>query len=180
MDPDTRPQTHEVGIPSSGDLRMNRLEDDLLATLAGAAVVDACGGGKKIACTVGVDESNGRRWARGEPANPVNRVRQMIEKATDPWAIVAFLVAIACRAMLRKEGPMMEWRWRSLYLDACKAEQPHDGAEDCVTQLLLVGQASVADQFHADTKVTAALLRRLALGFVGQQNGWSVVGVRAH
>lgn len=156
---------------------VSELENDLLATLAGAAVVEACGGGKKIASAGGVDESNGRRWARGERSNPVYRVRAMLEKAADPWAIIAYLVGCVCRVMLSKE-PMPEWRWRALYVEACNAEQPHDGAEDVVTVGLLTGTHSVADQAAADQRVIAATLRRLALGFMGMQRGYTLNGPR--
>lgn len=156
------------------------LENDLMATLAGAAVVDACGGGKKIATAGGVDESNGRRWARGEAANPVNRVRQMIERATDPWAIASFLLAVAIRVELVRRGPLVEWKWRAEYIAALEAEAACDGTEDQTTQRMLLGTATLADQVTVDGKVTAAMLRRLALGHIGQTRGWSVAGVRAH
>lgn len=157
----------------------DRLEDDLLASIAGAAVLESCGCPKRVASAGGVDESNGRRWARGEPQNPVNRVRRIIESAKDPWNLVAFFVAIAIRAELRR-APMPEWRWRAMYLDALEAEATHDGAEDHVTQRMLMGRASLADQVAIDGKVAASTLKRLALGIVGQQKGWSVNGPRAH
>lgn len=158
----------------------DHLEDDLLATLAGTSVVVACGGPKKVATAAGVDESNGRRWARGERANPVYRVRQMIEKATDPWTIVAYLVAIAVRAELKRSGGLVEWRWRAAYLDAIEAEASSDGHEDATTQRMLMGRAPIADQVAVDSRCASAILRRLALGIIGQQKNWSVAGVRAH
>ena len=157
---------------------MTEIERDLLATLAGAAVVDACGGGKRIASAAGVDESNGWRWARGERSNPVYRVRAMLEKAADPFAIVAYLAACACRALLAK--PLPEWRWRTLYVEACHVEQPHDGHEDVVTVGLLTGKSSLADQLEADQRVISATMRRLALGFVGMQRGYTLAGPRGN
>lgn len=154
-----------------------RVEDDLMASIAGATVLAACGGPKRVASAAGVDESNGRRYGRGEPANPVNRVRQMIEKARDPWSICAYLVAVAIRAELSK-APMTEWRWRSLYVQALESEAIHDGPEDQTTQRLLMGTAGLSDMVNADTALIAPTMRRLALSIIGMQNGWSVNGAR--
>jgi hypothetical protein len=156
------------------------LEDDLMATLAGVEITAACGGGKKVAIAGGVDDRNGRRWASGERSNPLYRIRGVIEKAADPWRVVSWVAALAARAVLVKEGPLPEWRWRQLYVEAFHVEQPADGQEDVTSQLVLVGQASVADQYQADARCVSALLRRLALGLIGQQRGYTLAGPRPH
>jgi hypothetical protein len=156
----------------------NELTRDMMASLAGVAVVDACGGPKKIASAASVDPSNGRRWARGERSNPIYRAMSLLERAADPWPLVALFAATAARALLRKEGPMPEWKWRQLYVEACHAEGPPDGHEDTTTTALLTGKATVACQFDADRKVIAATMRRLALGYIGMVNKWTLNGPR--
>lgn len=157
----------------------DELTKDMLASLAGVAVSEACGGPKKIASAASVDPSNGRRWARGERSNPVYRVLGILERAADPFPLVALFAAQAARALLRAEGPLPEWRWRALYVEACRSEAQPDGAEDEATVRLLTGAGTVADQFEADRKVMAATMRRLALGYIGMTEGYSLNGPRS-
>jgi hypothetical protein len=157
----------------------SRVEEDIICTLAGVELTDACGGGKKVAYAGGVDQRTARRWVAGDPANPINRLRAILDRADDPWRVVSWCAAWATRVALRKEGPLTEERWRELYRECCMVEQPHDGDEDTTNVALLTGNASIADQFHADAKVVSVTLRRLALGFVGISKGWSL-NERAH
>lgn len=159
----------------------DELTNDWLASLAGIAVSEACGGTpKKIASVAGIHPSSASRWASGSRSNPSYRVLRTIEDAPDPWPLVALFAAKAAAQVLAKEGPLPEWRWRKLYVEACNAEAQPDGHEDVVTVGLLTGRATVADQFHADQKIMAATMRRLALGFVGLQNGWTLNGPRGN
>jgi hypothetical protein len=41
---------------------------------------------------------------------------------------------------------------------------------------LLTGRASIEDQFHADQKVIATTMRRMALGFIGMTEGYTLAG----
>lgn len=156
----------------------NELERDMIASLAGVVCVEACGGPQKIASAASVHPSNGRRWAKGERSNPVYRTLSFLERAADPWPLVALFAATAARVLLKAEGPLPEWKWRALYVEACRTEQPADGAEDEATVAMLTGKATVADQFAADRKVIAATMRRLALGYIGMTEGWSLSGPR--
>ena len=156
----------------------SELTRDLMASLAGVAVSEACGGSKKIASAASIDPSNARRWARGERSNPIYRTLSLLERAAEPWSLVALFAATAARAILRKEGTLPEWKWRQLYVDACNSEQPADGEEDITTVAMLTGKASVAHQFQADRKVIAATMRRLALGYIGMTEGWTLNGPR--
>lgn len=157
----------------------DRLMDDLLASLAGETITDAFAGTKKAAHAGGVQSRQARRWATGENS-PLTRVRELVEKADNPWAIVCYLNSVAVLVELQRSGPLTEWRWRSEYVKACEAEQPHDGNEDCVTQKVMVGHASVADQMNADMDLLAPLTRRLALSIIGSRRSWSLSGPRAH
>jgi hypothetical protein len=80
----------------------NELTKDMLASLAGIAVSEACGGPKKIASAAQMDPSNGRRWARGERSNPIYRTLALIDRAADPWPLVALMAAKAARTLLKK------------------------------------------------------------------------------
>lgn len=158
---------------------MDELEKDVMASLAGLELVDAIGGPKRIASAASVSPRNGRRWAAGERSNPVYRCLELIGNAEEPFALVALLAARAARTMLDREQ-MPEWRWRSLYLEACRAEQGPDGAEDEVTVSLLTNKASIADQFAVDRKALAALMRRVVLGFYGIQMRYELHPPKAH
>lgn len=157
----------------------SRVEEDILGTLAGIELTGACGGGKKVAYAGGVDERTGRRWVAGDPANPINRLRGILDRAEDPWRVVSWAAAWATRVMLRREAPLTEAKWRELYRESCLAEQPHDSHEDVVNVQILTGAASIREQFHADCKTVAATLRRIALGFVGISKGYTL-NERAH
>ncbi len=172
------PADDRIRATTFGGVMSDPMEDDLMATIAGASVLQACGGPKKVASAAGVDESNGRRYARGDKANPVYRTRVMIEAAQDPYSIVAYLIACAIRAELKRTGPMPEWRWRALYVEALEAEQKHDASEDVTSQKMLMGKASLADMIATDTAVVAPVMRRLALSIIGQQRGFSLNGPR--
>ena len=147
---------------------------DMIASLAGMAVSEACGGPKKIAAAASIHPSNASRWASGERSNPVYRCMSVLERAADPWPLVALFAATAARALLRKEGPLPEWKWRQLYREACRNEQGPDGHEDTTTVAMLTGKATVACQFDADRKVMAATMKRLALGHIGMLEGWTL------
>lgn len=153
---------------------------DMLASLAGVAVVEACGGPKRIASIAGIHPSNGSRWAAGDRANPVFRVLGMLDRAAHPFELVALFIAKAARRMIEDDALAVEWRWRAAYNEALRAEQAHDGREDEVTVALLTGHASVADQFAVDQKIIAALVRRVALGFIGMQYGFELNPPKAH
>lgn len=153
------------------------LGEDVAATLAGVALSQACGGTGAIASAAGVEASNARRYANGEKANPAYRVRQILERAKDPFAVCAYFLACAVKGMLVKD-PMPEWRWRSLYMEAMRAEQHPDGHEDVVSTELLTGKSTLRAQYEADSRHVTALLRRMALGFIGQQMGYSLNGPR--
>lgn len=153
--------------------------DDLLASLAGHSITDAFGGVKKAAMAAGVKPRSAQRWASGEN-NPLTRVRELVEKAENPWAIVAYLNSVAVLSELQREAPLTEWKWRALYIAACEAEQKPDGDEDCVTQKVMVGRANIADQMNADMDLLAPLARRLALAIIGARRGWSLNGPRAN
>lgn len=156
----------------------SELTRDLMASLAGVAVSEACGGSKKIASAASIDPSNARRWARGERSNPTYRVISILEKAADPWPLVALFAATAARSLLRKDGPMPEWKWRQLYIEACQAECTPDGHEDTTMVAMLTGRATLADQCEADRKAVAATMRRLALGYIGMTEGYTLNGPR--
>ena len=153
-------------------------EKDMMSSLAGIVVSESCGGAKRIASIAGIHPSNARRWAAGERANPIYRVMSILDRAADPWPLVALFAAQAARALLKAEGPLPEWKWRQLYVEACRTEQAPDGAEDEATVKLLTGKASIADQFEADRKAIAATMRRLALGYIGMTEGWTLNGPR--
>lgn len=157
-------------------------EKDMIATLAGLALSEACGGtNKKIASAASVHPSNASRWANGERTNPIYRVLSLLEQpSTDPWPLVALFAAKAARKLLRDEGALPEWRWRQLYIEALRAEGGPDGNEDVVTVALLTGTASLKDQFAADQKVLAVTMRRVALAFIGITEGWELNQPKAH
>lgn len=156
-----------------------RLEQDLLASLAGSHLNVACGGTKEISRLGEVVEANGRRWASGEPQNPVNRVRRIMEKSKQPFHLCGYYLACAVRGLLLSD-PMPEWRWRSLYLQAMRDEAHPDGAEDTASVELLTGKGSLRSQYDADAAAVSALLRRMALGMIGILRGWSLQGPRVN
>lgn len=156
----------------------DRLLDDLLASVAGKQMEKAFRGTKRAAYATGRTGRSAQRWVAGEH-NPLTRVRELVEKADDPWTILVYLNSVAVLAELQREAPLTEWKWRSMMIAACEEEQPHDGHEDTITQKLMVGHASVADQMNADMDLMAPLARRLALSIIGARMGWSLAGPRA-
>lgn len=158
----------------------NELTRDMLASLAGIAISESCGGSKAIASVASVDSSTARRWASGSRGNPAYRVMEQLERAKDPWPMVALFAAAASRAAMKASGPWPEWRWRAEYIAACRAEARPDGAEDEATVALLTGNGTVEQQCAADRKVIAATMKRLVLGYIGMQLGYSLNGPRAH
>jgi hypothetical protein len=161
------------------DSAPTRVDEAFLATMAGIELTAACGGGAKVGLAGGVDERTGRRWISGDPANPLTKLGQIILRAVDPWRIVSWAASMATLAMVRKLGPLTEEKWRAAYLEACRTESHPDGHEDVVTTELLTGRASLEQQRRADSAHVTALLRRIALGWIGQQNKYSLVE-RAH
>lgn len=187
MDHDTKVKRNYRRVPREMQEKRaegfaSRLEQDLLASLAGSHLNIACGGTKEISRLGEVVEANGRRWASGEPQNPVNRVRRIMERAKEPFHLCGFYLACAVRGVLLA-APMPEWRWRSLYLQAMRAEAQPDGHEDVVSAELLTGGSSLKAQYEADAAAVSALLRRMALGMVGMCKGYKLAGPtieRAH
>lgn len=153
------------------------VDAEFFATVAGSELTAAIGGGKAVALACGVDQRTGRRWIAGDPANPLNKLVGAILEASNPWRIVSLAAALATLTVIRK--PLNEQSWRTAYLEACRVEQPIDGQEDVVTTELLTGRATLEQQRRADSAQVTALLRRIALGWIGQTCGYSLTE-RAH
>lgn len=151
------------------DERMN----DLLAEMAGRALIQACGGTGKIARAAGVEERSARRLRNGHRSNALYRSGEITTRADDPYAPGGYLIVKATLTVLRRSGPLTEARWRRLYRDACRVEQDADGREDVATQAVHLGAGTLEDAWAADCAVLSPLLRRMALTLVGMRMGWT-------
>ena len=155
------------------------LEADLEASIAAIALNQACGGSADVAWTAGVDDSTARRWLAGGQSNPANRTARMIDRAKKPFAMCGFFLARAHRALIVNEV-LPEWKWRSMVLEAIRAEARPDGEADVVEAELLTGKSSLLALFEATAKHVAAMLYLMALLQVGMIRKYTLNGPRAH
>lgn len=163
----------------SESVRVDRIAEDMEGMIAALEIQHSLGNPKEIASAAEVDQSTAWRWVNGEPQNLFNRLRKIVTKAKRPFGIITYFLALVIRDRLLLT-PMPEWRWRSLYKDACRQEQAHDCHEDIVTvELLTGGDATIRSQYEADARVVAATLHRMALGQIGLVRGYTLTE-RAH
>lgn len=164
------PQARRVGPRASESVRDERMAD-LLASEAGAAIVEACGGPKGIAVAADVEERQGRRLAAGDPANPINRAADLIRRSPRRWQEIKHLIAVAILADLEEAGPVPEWKVRQLWKAADQDEAATDAAED-VTRGAFDYDGSLDRLYEADAKAAGTSLRRMALGLICRRFGW--------
>lgn len=144
----------------------------MLATLAGAAVTDACGGPKGIALAADIGERHARRWAAGERSSAVYRAATLIRNARRRrWELVRYFAAVAVQADLQEAAPLSEGRVKQLWAEVDRAEAANDAAED-VERVGFDYTGDLEALYEADARTIAPTLKRMALNILSQRMGW--------